>query len=77
VETLVLTGVAGNICVLFTANDAYMRDYHLLIPADCVASQTVKENKSALELMRKVLKAEPRPSTELDLQKLLVSHRSK
>jgi nicotinamidase-related amidase len=26
-RTLVLTGVAGNICVLFTANDAYMRDY--------------------------------------------------
>jgi nicotinamidase-related amidase len=25
-RTLVLTGVAGNICVLFTANDAYMRD---------------------------------------------------
>src|SRR5213082_2089557 len=25
VETLVLTGIAGNICVLFTANDAYMR----------------------------------------------------
>ena len=76
-ETLFLTGVAGNICVLFTANDAYMRDYHLIIPADCVASQTVKENKSALELMRKVLKAETRPSTELDLQTLLVPHRSK
>jgi len=42
-EILLLTGVAGNICVLFTANDAYMRDYHLIIPADCVASQTVKE----------------------------------
>ena len=77
VEILVLTGVAGNICVLFTANDAYMRDYHLIIPADCVASQTVKENKSALELMRKGLKAETRPSTELDLQTLLVPHRSK
>jgi len=76
-EILLLTGVAGNICALFTANDAYMRDYHLIIPADCVASQTVKENMSALELMRKVLKAETRPSTELDLQTLFVSHRSK
>ena len=25
VHTLILTGLAGNICVLFTANDAYMR----------------------------------------------------
>ena len=40
VHTLILTGLAGNICVLFTANDAYMRGYRLIIPADCVASQT-------------------------------------
>ena len=33
-RTLVLTGVAGNICVLFTANDAYIRDYRLVVPAD-------------------------------------------
>jgi nicotinamidase-related amidase len=26
---LILTGIAGNLCVLYTANDAYMRDYHL------------------------------------------------
>ena len=31
-RTLILTGVAGNICVLFTANDAYMRDYKLVVP---------------------------------------------
>ena len=30
-HTLILTGVAGNICVLFTASDAYMRDYRLVI----------------------------------------------
>ncbi|HET7577774.1 MAG TPA: isochorismatase family cysteine hydrolase, partial [Bacillales bacterium] len=36
--TLILTGIAGNICVLFTANDAYMRGYDLCIPSDCVAS---------------------------------------
>ena len=66
VHTLILTGIAGNICVLFTANDAYMRGYLLCIPADCVASQTVRENASALRLMQTVLKADivrPRPST--------------
>jgi nicotinamidase-related amidase len=75
VHTLILTGLAGNICVLFTANDAYMRDYTLVIPADCVASNTVRENTSALHLMQTVLKADIRPSTALDLQHLLVSHR--
>jgi nicotinamidase-related amidase len=73
VHTLMLTGIAGNICVLFTANDAYMRGYRLLIPADCIASQTVRENTSALHLMQTVLKADIRPSTALDLPQLLMS----
>lgn len=30
-EELILTGIAGNYCVLFTANDAYMRDYKLVV----------------------------------------------
>ncbi len=64
---LILTGVAGNFCVLFTANDAYMRDYELLIPSDCTASNTAKENRQALALMRKFLKADTRPSTSLRL----------
>jgi nicotinamidase-related amidase len=73
VHTLILTGIAGNICVLFTANDAYMRGYRLIIPADCVASQTVRENTNALHLMQTVLKADVRPSTALDLPHMLAS----
>jgi nicotinamidase-related amidase len=64
----VLTGMAANICVLFTANDAYMRDFHLVVPADCVASNTDEENRHALEQIRKVLKADIRPSHELRLE---------
>ena len=45
VKTVILTGVAGNICVLFTANDAYMRDFSLVVPRDCVASNTEEENR--------------------------------
>ena len=56
-ETLILTGIAGNFCVLFTANDAYMRDYKLIVPRDCTVSNTAKENEEALQLMRKFLKA--------------------
>src|SRR6267142_2427896 len=65
---LILTGIAGNNCVLFTANDAYMRDFKLFIPSDCVVSLTEEENRYALMQMEKVLKANINPSTELDLK---------
>jgi nicotinamidase-related amidase len=68
VSTLVLTGIAGNICVLFTANDAYMRDFALVVPCDCVASNTEDENRNSLEQMRRFLKADIRPSMDVDLQ---------
>jgi nicotinamidase-related amidase len=67
-KTLIMTGIAGNICILFSANDAYMRDFNILVPADCVISNTEEENRNALEQMKKVLKADITPSTELDLQ---------
>ena len=67
VRTLVLTGFAGNNCVLFTANDAYMRDYELIMPADCTASIKTEENEYALQQMQQVLKADIRASTEVDL----------
>jgi nicotinamidase-related amidase len=66
-KKLIVTGIAGNFCVLFTANDAYMRDYDLIVPSDCVASNTAEENRQALSLMRKFLKADTRPSTKLRL----------
>ena len=67
VRKLILTGIAGNFCVLFTANDAYMRDYDLIIPSDCTVSNTAEENRQALALMKKFLKADTRPSAKLRL----------
>jgi nicotinamidase-related amidase len=64
-KKLILTGIAGNFCVLFTANDAYMRDYDLIIPSDCTVSNTAAENREALTLMKKFLKADIRASTAL------------
>lgn len=71
VETLIITGMAGDYCVLFTANDAYMRNFTLYIPADCVASEQLEFNREALSVMARTLKAEIKPSTELDLKKLV------
>ena len=70
-RTLIMTGVQANICVLFTANDAYMRDYALVVPSDCVASTDPAEAKHALKEMETVLKAQVVPSTELDLEALV------
>ena len=67
---LILAGIAGNNCVLFTANDAYMRDFQIFIPADCVVSESPEENEYALRQMEKVLKADIRPFRELDFEEL-------
>jgi nicotinamidase-related amidase len=69
-KTLILTGIAGNICVLFTANDAYMRDFQLYVPADCVCSNTTEENDFALKQMEKILKVDTTLSGELDMEKM-------
>jgi nicotinamidase-related amidase len=70
VKTLILTGLTGDICVLFTAHDAYMRDFNLVIPSDCVASNDPSENRYTLRKMERLMDADIRPSTELDLEAL-------
>ncbi|MDC3415246.1 cysteine hydrolase [Aquibacillus sp. 3ASR75-11] len=57
VTHIILAGVAGNICVLFTANDAHMRDFSVSVPKNCVASTETHENEQALNLMKIVLSA--------------------
>jgi len=70
VQILVLGGVAANLCVLFTANDAYMREYRLFVPRDCVAANSEGETRHALAQMRRFLKADLRPSTKLAFEAL-------
>jgi nicotinamidase-related amidase len=65
---LILTGIQGNNCVLFTASDAYMRDYKIFVPSDCTASNTEEENQHALKQMQNVLKADVRVAKELNLK---------
>jgi nicotinamidase-related amidase len=68
--TLILTGVAGNFCVLFTAHDAYMRDFRLIVPRDCLASERDADNRHALEHMANACKADTGPSSGIDFAKL-------
>ena len=57
VRTVVLTGFATEICVFFTAADAHMRDYRVVVPGDCVASEHDAERRHALGQMRKLFDA--------------------
>jgi len=69
-RTLVLTGVAGNFCVLFTAHDAYMRDFRLVVPQDCIASESEADDRYALAHLRKVAKAQTGASAGIDFAAL-------
>jgi len=67
-RTLVLTGVATDICVLATAQDAYMRDYDLFVPRDCVAAESAAANRFAPDHIRTLFKGDVRPSTRIDVE---------
>ncbi|MHB8954439.1 MAG: cysteine hydrolase family protein [Pirellulaceae bacterium] len=69
--TLIITGIATNICVLFTANDAFLRGYRVCVPRDCVAANSDELTRTALEQMRTVLKAEIHDSDDLPWTKWL------
>ena len=69
IRRVILTGIAGNICVLFTANDAYMRDLKIIAPADCIVSNTAAENDHALRQIRTVLKGNITDSVRLNFRR--------
>ncbi len=69
IRRVILTGIAGNICVLFTANDAYMRELKLFAPADCIVSNTAADNDHALRQIEVVLKGNMTPSTDLTFRR--------
>jgi nicotinamidase-related amidase len=69
-RTLVLTGLSGDICVLFTAHDAYMRDFNLIVPSDCIASEDPRDNEYTLRKMAGLMDADTRPSAEIDFEEL-------
>jgi nicotinamidase-related amidase len=65
IRRVILTGIAGNICVLFTANDAYIREYKIVAPSDCIVSNTTADNDHALRQIKTVLKGNVGVSTRL------------
>jgi Amidases related to nicotinamidase len=65
-KKLIITGLTADICVLFTAADAFLRDYKIFVPRDCTASAYAKDRDNALRYMERVLQADTRPSNEIE-----------
>jgi len=63
VDSIVLTGVSADSCIMFTAHDAYLRELDLWVPSDCVASTAAAYTRASLAHMHRVLKASIAPST--------------
>jgi nicotinamidase-related amidase len=66
-RTLIVTGLTADMCVLFTAADAFLRDYHIIVAEDCVASIDAEENAQALRYMARVMDADVRAAADIDL----------
>jgi ureidoacrylate peracid hydrolase len=47
-DHLIITGVVTNICVRSTAHDAFFRGYNVVIPVECVAATSDREQQSTL-----------------------------
>jgi nicotinamidase-related amidase len=75
VRTVVLAGFATDMCVLFTASDAYLRDLEIIVPPDCSAAASKEHHETALEHMSRVLHAKTPQSGEIDFTALMESSR--
>jgi nicotinamidase-related amidase len=67
---LILTGVSSHQCVLFTANDAHVRNFEVIVPSDCVAGPAIGDTRFALRYFESVLNARVAPASRLRLAAL-------
>jgi ureidoacrylate peracid hydrolase len=52
IKTLVMTGVATNVCVESTWRDGYFNGYYIVVPEDCVGSAAQDLHEAALKGVR-------------------------
>jgi biuret amidohydrolase len=64
VETLLVTGVDTNVCVLWTVGEGFQLDYHMRVLEDCVAGTSPEEHEAALLIMRALTMGRPVLSAE-------------
>lgn len=75
VNRLILTGVTSHQCVLFTAMDAYVRDYEVVAPADCLGAGSTRQTRHALFILEESLNARIAPSRAVRFRRSSRPHR--
>ena len=60
-RSVVLTGLATDICIQLTAADAFLRGLKVHAPEDCTAAESPQKKANALAYMRDILKCDTRP----------------
>ncbi|MDB5302792.1 MAG: uncharacterized protein JWM97_341 [Phycisphaerales bacterium] len=64
VKRLILSGIATNLCVLFTAHDAHMHRYPMIVLSDCCAAESDFDHNVALAQLERFCDARVCLSTE-------------
>jgi nicotinamidase-related amidase len=64
-ERLILSGIATNLCVLFTAHDAHMRQYPIVVLSDCCAAESDFDHNTALKQLERFCGAQIGLSAEI------------
>lgn len=63
-ERVILAGQVTEQCILYSALDAYVRHFDVVVPADAVAHIDAGLGEAALEMMRRNMSAEVVPAAE-------------
>jgi isochorismate hydrolase len=76
-KALILTGLTGTQCILFSAMDAHVRDFDLYIPRDCVVCKSRKDASMMDYLFRHSLMADTRAAGQLRIPSMHSRYASK
>jgi nicotinamidase-related amidase len=69
VRRLILSGIATNLCVLFTAHDAHMHQYPMVLLSDCCAAESDFDHNLALSQLERFCDATVCLSTDFRFTK--------
>lgn len=64
---LIATGITSHQCVLFTAMDAHVREFEVIVASDCIAAAAAADTKHALYILSHALMAKVSSSRQLRL----------
>ncbi|WP_284335221.1 isochorismatase family cysteine hydrolase [Comamonas sp. NoAH] len=62
-KTLIITGVATDMCIMVSVTDACMLGYDVWVPNDCTAAESFESKNSVLNNLKKSFKCSIRKST--------------